>query len=66
MHIMKYGAIIHRLADCRREHHAVLILEQDFQAQVTLRLAIRPDKFTFFQQALTERFAGQLGLVKIE
>ncbi len=48
------------------EHHAVLILEQDFQAQVTLRLAIRPDKFTFFQQALTERFAGQLGLVKIE
>lgn len=48
------------------EHHALLILEQDFQAQVTLRLAIRPDKFTFFQQALTERFAGQLGLVKIE
>ena len=48
------------------EYHAVLILEQDFQAQVTLRLAIRPDKFTFFQQALTERFAGQLGLVKIE
>ena len=48
------------------EHHAVLILEQDFQAQVRLRLAIRPDKFAFFQQALTERFAGQLGLVKIE
>ena len=48
------------------EHHAVLILAQDFQAQVTLRLAIRPDKFAFFQQALTERFAGQLGLVKIE
>jgi hypothetical protein len=44
----------------------VLILAQDFQAQVTLRLAIRPDKFIFFQQALTERFAGQLGLVKIE
>jgi len=48
------------------EHHTVLILEQDFQAQVRLRLAIRPDKFAFFQQALTERFAGQLGLVKIE
>ena len=48
------------------EHHAVLILEQDFQAQVRLRLAIRPDKFAFFQQALTERLAGQLGLVKIE
>lgn len=48
------------------EHHAVLILAQDFQAQITLRLAIRPDKFAFFQQALTERFAGQLGLVKIE
>ena len=48
------------------EHHAVLILAQDFQAQVTLHLAIRPDKFAFFQQALTERFAGQLGLVKIE
>ena len=59
-----YPQIIGLQALC--EHHAVLILEQDFQAQVRLRLAIRPDKFAFFQQALTERFAGQLGLVKIE
>ncbi|WP_109079089.1 YigZ family protein [Aggregatibacter kilianii] len=48
------------------EQYAVLIVEQDFQAQVTLRLAVRPDTLAAFQQALTERSAGQLVLAEIE
>lgn len=48
------------------ERYGVMLLKQDFQACVTLCLAIRPDKLASFQQALTERSAGQLVLARIE
>ncbi|WP_308219533.1 DUF1949 domain-containing protein [Aggregatibacter actinomycetemcomitans] len=48
------------------EQCAILIQAQGFQVDITLRLAIRPDRLARFQQALTERSAGQLVLNEIK
>ena len=48
------------------EKYDVAVIEQDFQAEVTVMLGIRLDKLQAFERELTEKSAGRLSLEQSE
>ena len=44
----------------------VAVIEQDFQAEVTVMLGVRLDKLQAFERELTEKSAGRLSLEQSE
>ena len=48
------------------EKYDVAVIEQDFQAEVTVMLGVRLDKLQAFERELTEKSAGRLSLEQSE